>query len=454
MTQDAIKTAEELAEPATIGAEAYTSVAYARAEQNKLWRKVWQQVGRIEEIPEVGNYLAYEIMDDSIIIVRTAADQLKAYHNVCPHRGRRLVDIPEGQKQGCGRKTAFTCGFHGWRFNLEGENTHIPHKDDWCGALTAENTHLGEVKVDTWGGWVWINMDPACESLASYLEPAAGLLEPFELQNMRYRWRKWGIFNCNWKVAMEAFNETYHVATTHPEFNKYGEFRGWARAQGKHSNIGYEAPKSMDQNQAGKLRVGTGADPRLSTAEMQMYTWTKANTNTTQTMVDAAQRLKDELPEGTPAGEVLMHWLKSARADDAKRGVIWPTVDPEHVGKSGTAWQIFPNFQIGHAVNNALCYSARPYGDDPNQCIFEAAVYELFPKGQEPKTEWVFSPATEEAWCYVLGQDFSNMAAVQKGMKSAGFKGTKPNPYMERSTANLHFNLAKYMGSGAPRKLK
>jgi phenylpropionate dioxygenase-like ring-hydroxylating dioxygenase large terminal subunit len=449
-----ISSAEELSVAATIGAEAYTSVDYARAERDKLWRKVWQQVGRIEEIPEVGNYLAYEIHDDSIIIVRTAADSIKAYHNVCPHRGRRLVDIPDGEKQGCGRKTAFTCGFHGWRFNLEGENTHIPHKDDWCGTLTPENTRLGEVKVDTWGGWVWINMDPNCESLSAYLDPAASLLEPFELQNMRYRWRKWGIFDCNWKVAMEAFNETYHVATTHPEFNKYGEFRGWARAQGKHSNIGYEAPKSMDQNQAGKLRVGTGADPRLSTAEMQMYTWQKANTNTTQTMVDAAQRLKDELPEGTPAGEVLMHWLKSARADDAARGVVWPVVDPAHVGKSGTAWQIFPNFQIGHAVNNALCYSARPYGDDPNKCIFEAAVYELFPKGQEPKTEWTFSPATEEAWCYVLGQDFSNMAAVQKGMKSAGFKGTKPNPYMERSTANLHFNLAKYMGTGAPRKLK
>ncbi|HSW15313.1 MAG TPA: aromatic ring-hydroxylating dioxygenase subunit alpha [Solimonas sp.] len=445
---------DELSAPLTIGAEAYTSEAYARAEGEKLWRKVWQQVGRIEELPEIGSYLTYEILDDSIIVTRTAPDRIKAYHNVCPHRGRRLIDVPQGAKQGCGKKKTIACGFHGWCFNLEGENTHIPHKDDWQGALTPENTRLGEVRVDTWGGWIWINMDPACEPLRDYLEPAASMLEPFELQNMRYRWRKWGIFDCNWKVAMEAFNETYHVQTTHPEFNKYGEFRGWARAQGKHSNIGYEAPKSMDQNQAGKLRVGTGADPRLSTAEMQVYTWEKANTNTTQTMVNAAKRLADELPEGTPAGEVLMHWLASARRDDAARGVIWPTVDAAHVGKSGTAWQIFPNFQIGHAVNNALCYSARPYGNDPNKCIFEAAVYELFPKGEEPQTEWVFSLATEEAWCYVLGQDFSNMAAVQQGMKSAGFRGTKPNPYMERSTVNLHRNLAEFMGTGAPKPLK
>ncbi|MDP9141409.1 MAG: Rieske (2Fe-2S) protein, partial [Pseudomonadota bacterium] len=153
---------DDLSRPVTIGVEAYTSVEYARAERDRLWRKVWQQVGRIEEIPAVGNYLAYEILEDSVIVVRTAADTIKAYHNVCPHRGRRLVDIPQGAKQGCGRKTAFTCGFHGWRFNLDGENTHIPHKDDWCGALTGENTHLSEVRVDAWGGWLWINMDPGC----------------------------------------------------------------------------------------------------------------------------------------------------------------------------------------------------------------------------------------------------------------------------------------------------
>ncbi|HEY1077709.1 MAG TPA: aromatic ring-hydroxylating dioxygenase subunit alpha, partial [Fontimonas sp.] len=303
----------DLSVPMTIGPEAYTSAEYARAEQEKLWRKVWLQVGRIEEIPEVGNFLAYEIGIDSVIVVRTAADTLKAYHNVCPHRGRRLVDIPDGEKQACGKRKLFVCGFHGWRFDLDGNNCHIQHQDDWQGALTPERTRLGEVRVDSWGGWVWINLDPNAEPLRDFLAPVCEMLEPFQLHNMRYRWRKWGIFDCNWKVAMEAFNETYHVQTTHPEFNKYGEFRGWARAHGKHSNIGYEAPKNMDQNQAGKLRVGTGADARLSTAEMQQYTWEKANTNTTQTMVDAAKRLKDELPEGTPAGEVLMHWLKSAR---------------------------------------------------------------------------------------------------------------------------------------------
>lgn len=453
-SDDIIETVEELTEAATIPVEAYISPDYARAESDKLWRKVWQVAGRMEEIPKVGDFISYEIMTDSVIVIRTAADQIRAFHNVCPHRGRRLIDVPKGARNAQGSRNQFICGFHGWRFNLDGDNTHIFHKEDWNGALTDDCTGLQKVTVDTWGGWVWINLDPDCEPLQDYLKPVPEMLDPFELQNMRYRWRKWGVFDCNWKVAMEAFNETYHVQTTHPEFNQYGQFRGWARSHGLHSNIGYEAPKGMDQNQSAKLRVGTNADPRISTAEMQNYTWEKANTNTTQTLVNAANRLADELPEGAPADQVLKHWLASARADDEARGVVWPSVDQNHTGKSGTAWQIFPNFQIGHAVNNALCYSARPYGGDPNKCIFEAAVYELFPKDGEPETEWQYSEATEEAWCYVLSQDFSNMAAVQQGMQSAGFSGTQPNPYMERSTVNLHRNLAKYMGTGAPKKLK
>jgi hypothetical protein len=89
------------------------------------------------------------------------------------------------------------------------------------------------------------------------------------------------------KVALEAFCEAYHLPTTHPEFNKWGDFRSWSRSHGRHSNIGYDAPKDVDGNQQGKIRVGKG-DARTTTADMQVYTWEKAKTNTTKTLVDAA----------------------------------------------------------------------------------------------------------------------------------------------------------------------
>lgn len=460
MNNTAMTKKEEIAEgiedspgPVIYPVEAYISQDYARAERDKLWRKVWLQAGRLEDIPEVGNYLTYDILDDSVLIVRTAPTTIRAYFNVCPHRGRRLIDTPPGARNARGKQMSFVCGFHAWTFNLEGRCTHILQKEDWNGALTDQRTRLGEVKLDTWGGWIWINLDPHCGPLRDYLEPAASMLDPFELQNMRCRWRKWIIFECNWKVALEAFNETYHVPGTHPEFMRFGNFVGWAKTQGRHSNLGYDAPKGLEENKA-KLRLGAGNDPRKSTAEMQVYTWEQVNTNTTKTLVDASLRLVDELPEGTPADKVLKHWLESARRDDAARGVIWPTVDPAHVGKSGTAWQIFPNFQIGHAVNNALCYSARPYGYDPDKCLFEVAVYELYPKGEEPQTEWEYTPAQDPRWGSVLPQDFSNMAAVQQGMKNLGFRGIIPNPKAEQAVASLHRNLAKYMGTGAPSPIR
>ncbi len=173
---------EDLEHPLVIPVEAFISRAYAAAEADRLWSKVWQQVGRVEEIPEVGSYITYEICNDSILIVRTTPDTIKAYHNVCTHRGRRLVSTPTGAHSASGQKTKFICGYHAWNFNLEGKATYVLDKDDWKGQLTDQCTSLREVKVDTWAGWIFINMDRDCEPLRDYLEPVASLLDPFEFE--------------------------------------------------------------------------------------------------------------------------------------------------------------------------------------------------------------------------------------------------------------------------------
>src|SRR5690242_8379809 len=126
--------AQPLSTPMTIGVDAYISPEYARAEGDKLWAKVWQQVCRVEELARVGDFLTYDILDDSIIVARTAPDTLRAYHNVCAHRGRRLVDTPPGAHDAHGQRKQFVCGFHGWRYDLEGRNTFVPERGDWtCG---------------------------------------------------------------------------------------------------------------------------------------------------------------------------------------------------------------------------------------------------------------------------------------------------------------------------------
>jgi nitrite reductase/ring-hydroxylating ferredoxin subunit len=448
---------EDLEEPVTYPVEAFVSPEYARAEADRLWSRVWQVAGRVEEIPKPGDYITYEIGEDSILIVRTAATSIKAYHNVCPHRGRRLIDTPPGENRACGNRKAFVCGFHGWTYNLDGKNTYVLDKEDWKGVLDEKRTSLCEVKVDTWGGWLFINMDSSAVSLREYLEPAAGFLDPFEFAKMRYKWRQWVIFDCNWKTALEAFMEPYHVAGTHPQLLKYGQYYAYSAAHGLHGVSGFdERDPSMKMKQSSTItRAGLGSDARVSTYELQNEVYTTVNNaSTTETLVNAAKRLVDELPEGTPPDQVIKHWLASARADDAARGVVWPTISPQQMSDAGLAWHVFPNMSILQGITFALCYRARPYGGDPHKCIFESYAIERFPEGQEPKTNWVYAEPTGEKWGAVLAQDFSNMAAVQKGMRSRAFAGPQPNPHQERKVTNFHRNLAKYMGTGAPRVIK
>ena len=447
---------EDLSEPLTFPVEAYISEEYARAEGDRLWSKVWQHAGRVEEIPNVGDYLTYDIGPDSIVVVRSAPDTLKAFHNVCSHRGRRLIDSPAGAHCAHGHKKGFVCGFHGWRYDLDGQCTFKLDEPDWKGALKDARTRLSEVKVDTWGGWIFVNMDPKCVPLREFLEPAASILDPFEFAQMRYKWRQWVIFDCNWKTAIEAFMEPYHVEGTHSQLLKYGQYYAYSKAHGLHGVSGFdERDPTLKMKQSSTItRAGKGKDARISTYELQNEIYTTVNNaSTTETLVNAARRLVDELPEGTPAPEVIKHWLACARADDAARGVIWPTITPEQMSNAGLAWSIFPNMSILQGITFALCYRARPYGDNPHQCIFESYAIERFPPGDAPQTQWVQAEPTAEKWGFVLAQDFSNMAAVQKGMRSRGFRGTLPNPHQERKVTNFHRNLAQYMGTGAGRRL-
>ena len=109
------KPADIHSQPEVIGAEAYTSREYARAESARLWPKVWQHACREEEIPEVGDYVTYDIMDDTVVVVRSAPDTISAFFNVCAHRGKRLAS-------GCGSVREFRCSYHAWTYDLTGKS--------------------------------------------------------------------------------------------------------------------------------------------------------------------------------------------------------------------------------------------------------------------------------------------------------------------------------------------
>ena len=186
----------------------FTSRAYHDLEMRKLWPRVWQMACREEEIPNPGDYLLYEIGKFSIIVARSETG-IHAHHNVCLHRGRKLAD-----RDGHGK--AFTCAFHGFTWNLDGTLRYIPSRWDFPD-VQDDKLCLTKVKVETWGGWVFINMNPNAEPLTKFLGELPAHFALWKPEDRYIQAHVAKVMPCNWKVCQEAFMEAYHVVLTHPQ---------------------------------------------------------------------------------------------------------------------------------------------------------------------------------------------------------------------------------------------
>ncbi len=422
---------------------AYVSPEYARAEGERLWQKVWQIACREEDIPEAGSYYTYDILDNSAIVVRSGEDQISAFYNTCRHRGRRLTN-------GCGVADRFRCQYHAWQWHLNGDNAHIPRRENWGNQLSEQDTRLGQVQVGRWGGFVWVNFDPDCEPLESYLGTMPHWIDPFKMEEMRYKWRRWTHLDCNWKVILEAFLETYHAPIIHPQNREFSRGLGWTRGEGLHSCMG-----TLGREGSGSVGMSVDGTVAKDYRKTAIYTVNLFNDTmgalTTDRQIAAAAQLLDVLPETATPAEVSETLSELARQMDAERGVAWPDVPADHVRETGFNWHAFPNSLIQPGFDCGLFIRARPNGWDPDTCIFEVFALERFPEAEEPANDYVFEPElTEEKWGLLFVQDFDNLPDVQRGMKCSGGQMVRPNPVMEKTIINFHRNLAGYMRNGNP----
>jgi phenylpropionate dioxygenase-like ring-hydroxylating dioxygenase large terminal subunit len=434
--------------PDFVPKEGYLSREWLQLEKDRLWPRVWQVACREEEIPQIGDYVSFEIADESIIIVRVAVDKLKAYYNVCQHRGRRLLS-------GCGRIARFHCRFHGWQWHLDGSIARVLDRPDWdgCADFDDSSLRLKELRLDTWGGFVFVNMDSAAEPLHRYLDPINAIYGPYEFEKMRYRWYKSIKLPCNWKVAVEAFNEAYHVFATHPQLlDTFGDDETRSFAHGKHAMFGYfstQRPVGTPSSRTGKplptdIRAGVvdffkGIDEQLAAV-------------TTQRGFQAATRLLTEVPEGTSPQEIFAKVLQFQREAALAEGAGWPDLTAEQIYKAGTDWHAFPNLIMLASPEALLAYRARPFGDDPDWCIFDIWSLQRYGPAAEPplKREFYYG---DRDWCTdveakvgrILAQDVANMSEVQKGMKSRGFVASRTNPIQETPVSNFHRVIHEYL---------
>jgi phenylpropionate dioxygenase-like ring-hydroxylating dioxygenase large terminal subunit len=425
----------EAVEP--IPAKVYISREWAQAEKERLWPRVWQMACREEEIPSAGDFYTYEIADESITVVRRADNSIGAYFNVCPHRGRRLTE-------GCGKMGKFHCRFHGWQFDLHGKPIEVVDRQDWGDTLKDEEITLQSVQVASWGGWVFINMDPKAEPFEAFLGPAKPILDPFQFDKMRFVWRKQIKLECNWKVILEAFNEGYHVQTTHKQLVPLYNDLTYSKAYGKHGMFGATAdglfglPSPRLGPPQGDIRKG------LAAFNAEIYSTLRACS--TLQMVRAGERLVKELPETATPMEVFTAFNQFHKEEAEKDGLPWPEMTQEEIMAGGTDWHIFPNMVFLPSPTGALCYRSRPRGDDPDHCTFEVYVLERYAEGKEPKVEVEYADSWRDVdWGLILSQDFANVEEIQKGLKSRSFRGARPNPYQEVASINFHRVLQEYV---------
>ncbi len=191
----------------------YTSREYFDKERERIFRKTWLNIGRVEQVPNPGDYFVKDlaICNTSILVVRGKDGAVRAFHNMCSHRGNQLVWNDKGTCQ------AFTCKFHGWTFALDGALRHITDEDNFFG-LKKETLGMTPVAVDTWEGFIFINVDPAPrQTLHEYLgEELQASIKGYPFAEVSANLFSWHTdLNANWKVVKDAFQEVYHISTLH-----------------------------------------------------------------------------------------------------------------------------------------------------------------------------------------------------------------------------------------------
>jgi phenylpropionate dioxygenase-like ring-hydroxylating dioxygenase large terminal subunit len=209
--------------------------AYYEAERGAIFKRTWLNVGRVERLPRTGSYFTRElaVADTSLILVRGKDGQIRAFHNICRHRGNKLVwnDFPAAETAGTCRQ--FTCKYHAWRYGLDGELTFIQQEDEFFGVDKGQYG-LKAVRCEVWEGFIFVNLDPEAAPLADYLGELAKGLEGYPFGEMTEVYTYRAEIGSNWKLFIDAFAEFYHAPVLHQKQAVKGE-------ADKLFNAGFEA---------------------------------------------------------------------------------------------------------------------------------------------------------------------------------------------------------------------
>jgi glycine betaine catabolism A len=200
----------------TLPARYYTDPEVFRQELESFFCKTWICAGRSEQVANAGDFFQREVAGESILVTRAAGGELRAFYNVCRHRGTRMCREPEGKFAG-----RIQCPYHGWTYGLDGRLLGAPHMEE---SFRHEDYPLHAVQVADWDGHVFLNLDAQAEPLAAQLADLPQKFAPWQMQGLRLHKRIEYAVEANWKLIITNYNECLHCPVLHPMLSRISDY--------------------------------------------------------------------------------------------------------------------------------------------------------------------------------------------------------------------------------------
>lgn len=413
----------------------YTSRTFFEQEWESVWTKSWLLLGRETEMPEPNSFQVENIGPESIIMVRQTDESIKAFYNVCQHRGSRLIFSNEGKSE------TFACPYHGWEFATNGKLVKAQDSEDFP-INPCEHVTLIELKCDVFAGFVWVNMDPDCQSLREYLGPVCNDWE-------RYQPDKWQRFTamtvnvpCNWKILQDNFCESYHLPTVHPQLRESHE-ESYSKTT---FDICSEGHSRMIMLGATPSATQYGPKPPLTEGLAErLRLWDLNPDDFTDRALHARKALQEQMRLlGRERGHNHYENLRDEQLTDA------------HM------YNIFPNCSLTFGADGVLLQRMTPHPTDPEQCVFDHWYYAFTPSSgaellraqtnvrvDEENAERQFFDYGQKPMGIIPDQDVAITIGQQLGLRSRGFIRATASGQEDRISW-FHHIIDEYMQGQRP----
>jgi phenylpropionate dioxygenase-like ring-hydroxylating dioxygenase large terminal subunit len=399
---------------------------FAALERARLWPNVWQFACSIDHVANPGDWYEHVVGSLSVLVVRGDDGELRAFQNVCRHRGSVLcAGSGDGLEQ-------LRCPYHGWTWDLAGRLREVPSRR----VFGVDNDEYGlfPVRVDAWGPLVFVNVAPDGPSLAEYLAPIPDDCAWVRVDEFRCANRVTVKARCNWKTLIEGFSETYHVQGIHREMlSMADDVRGPQEIWGWHGKLqqSYGLPSP-------RVRGLSDADVWAGFIEV-MGTRIGIPTETSPTDAPAP-----EVPAGQTMRSVIADRL---RAFAATGGHDYSGFDDGQV-LDMSQYNLFPNLSILVFSDMVAAVRSRP-GTGTDRAFMDVFQCERMPNPASPRVrpfDIDLPPGAESHMGLVLSQDVRNFEGAQRGLYQPGLEYLSVSPTEECRVVNLHRNLERVLG--------